>query len=178
MSRKATTEKGIDMKKVLVIAAVAALCAGMLSGCGASTSGSSSSSSSSSTSAEQSADVTMSYTTVDELKAELDSDDVVVVDVRKAADYEAGHIKGAVSADMDAAKAGDTDTGTANMKAALEEATSSETGDGKQLVLVCYSGKSYAQAGTNILDSMGADMTKVTTLEGGMEAWGSDDLEK
>lgn len=166
------------MKKILVIAAAAALCAGMLSGCGASTSGSSSSSSSSSSAAEQSADVAMSYKTVDELKADLGSSDVVVIDVRKVADYQAGHIKGAVSADMDAAKAGDSESGTANMKAALKEATGSEDGDGKELVLVCYSGKSYAQAGTNILDSMGVDMTTVKTLEGGMEAWGSDDLEK
>ena len=167
------------MKKVLVIAAAAALCAGMLSGCGASATGSSSSSNGgSSTQASQSADVQMAYKTVDELKADLGSDDVVVVDVRKADDYKAGHIKGAVSADMDAAKAGDTATGETNMKAALKEATGDETGAGKELVLVCYTGKSYAQAGTNILNSLGADMSKVKTLEGGMEAWGSENIEQ
>lgn len=167
------------MKKILVMAAAAALCAGMLSGCGASAgSNGSSSAGGSSTAAEKTADVTMSYKSVDELKADLGSDDVVVVDVRKADDYKAGHIKGAVSADMDAAKAGDSATGEANMKSALEEATGDEKGAGKELVLVCYSGKSYAQAGTNVLSALGADMSKVKTLEGGMEAWGSDDLEK
>lgn len=167
------------MKKVLVMAAAAALCAGMLSGCGASTTNSSSNSTnSSSTQAEQTADVQMAYKTVDELKADLGNDDTVIVDVRKADDYKAGHIKGAVSADMDAAKAGDTASGEANMKAALEEACGDETGAGKEIVLVCYTGKSYAQAGTNVLNTLGADMTKVKTLEGGMEAWGTDDIVK
>lgn len=162
------------MKKIVVLAAAAVLCMGMLAGCGSS----STSSSSSSTSAEQSADVAMSYMTPDELRGQLDSEDVVVVDVRKAADYATSHIKGAISADMDAAKNGDTDTATATMKAALEEATGSETGAGKTLVLVCYSGASYAQAGTNILSEMGADMDSVKTLEGGMKAWGDSDLEQ
>lgn len=167
------------MKKVLVMAAAAALCAGMLSGCGASTTSSSSNSTnSSSTQAEQTADVQMTYKTVDELKADLGSDGTVIVDVRKADDYKAGHIKGAVSADMDAAKAGDTASGEANMKAALKEACGDETGAGKEIVLVCYTGKSYAQAGTNVLNTLGADMTKVKTLEGGMEAWGTDDIVK
>lgn len=167
------------MKKVLVMAAAAALCAGMLSGCGASgDNNSSSSNGGSNTAAEQTNDVAMAYKTVDELKVDLGNEDVVVVDVRKADDFAAGHIKGAVSADMDAAKEGDAAAGEAAMKAALKEATGDEKGAGKELVLVCYSGKSYAQAGTNALNAIGADMTKVKTLEGGMQAWGSDDLEK
>lgn len=167
------------MKKVLVMAAAAALCAGMLSGCGASGDNSNSNSNGgSNTAAEQTNDVAMSYKTVDELKADLDNEDVVVVDVRKAEDFAAGHIKGAVSADMDAAKAGDAAAGEANMKAALKEATGDEKGAGKELVLVCYSGKSYAQAGTNVLNTIGADMDKVKTLEGGIQAWGDEDLEK
>lgn len=161
-------------KRLVVMAAAAVLCMGMLAGCGSS----SNTGSSAGSSAEQSADVAMSYMTVDELKGQLDSSDVVVVDVRKADDYAAGHIKGAVSADMDAAKGGDTEAGVTTMKATLKEATGSENGAGKTLVLVCYSGKSYAQAGTNALDTIGADMTKVKTLEGGMQAWGDADLEK
>ena len=34
-----------------------------------------------------------------------------------------------------------------------------------------YSGKSYAQAGTNVLSVIGANMDNVFTLEGGMKAW-------
>lgn len=161
-------------KRLIVMAAAAVLCMGMLAGCGSS----STSSSTSGSSAEQSADVAMSYMTCDELKAQLDSDAVVVVDVRKADDYAAGHIKGAISADMDAAKNGDADAGVTTMKAALKDATGSEDGAGKTLVLVCYSGKSYAQAGTNALSTIGANMDNVKTLEGGMQAWGDADLEK
>lgn len=39
------------------------------------------------------------------------------------------------------------------------------------LVLVCYSGKKYAQATTNTLSKLGYDMSKVYTLEGGFNGW-------
>lgn len=38
-------------------------------------------------------------------------------------------------------------------------------------MLICYSGKTYAQAGTNVLSVIGANMDNVLTLEGGMKAW-------
>ena len=41
----------------------------------------------------------------------------------------------------------------------------------QKLVLICYSGKTYAQAGTNVLSVIGANMDNVLTLEGGMKAW-------
>lgn len=66
------------------------------------------------------------------------------IDLRKADDYEAGHIKGAIAADMDACKGGDFQNGVDTMKAALKDATGSESG---------------------------ADMDDVFTLEGGMKAW-------
>ena len=88
----------------------------------------------------------------------------VILDVRKAADYETSHIPGAVSADMDAAVNGDTAAGEETMTAATE-------GLDDTLVLVCYSGKKYAQASTNALSAIGYDMDKVVTLEGGFTAW-------
>ena len=39
------------------------------------------------------------------------------------------------------------------------------------LILICYSGKRYAQATTNVLAALGYDMSKVYTLEGGFTAW-------
>ncbi len=86
------------------------------------------------------------------------------MDIRKAADYETAHITGAVSADMDAAVNGDTEAGKATMKAATE-------GLDDTLILVCYSGKKYAQAATNALSANGYDMSKVFTLEGGFNNW-------
>lgn len=163
--------------KFVAIAACLALSAGLIAGC-SSNSGSGSSSSSNQQSEQQAdkaptGDVEMSYISVDDVKAAVDAKDenVVLVDVRKAADYEAGHIPGSINADMDAAKGGDTESGIENMKAALKEATGDETGAGEELVLICYSGKSYAQAGTNALSAIGAEMDNVKTLEGGMKAW-------
>ena len=112
----------------------------------------------------ESQNVEMQYMTVEELNDVLGTDGYVILDVRKAADYETSHIPGAVSADMDAAVNGDTAAGEEAMTAAT-------AGLDDTLVLVCYSGKKYAQASTNALSAIGYDMDKVVTLEGGFTAW-------
>ena len=111
------------------------------------------------------ADVEMQYITVEDASANLESDDYTFIDVRKAEDYAASHIPGAISADMDAAKNGDFDAGVATMQEVLN------SGVDNNLVLICYSGKTYAQATTNVLSALGYDMSKVYTLEGGFTAW-------
>lgn len=116
--------------------------------------------------------IDMQYITADELEAALGTDEYLIVDTRAVADYEAGHIEGSISADMEAAAVdGDYDTGVDNMVAALQDATGSDTGEGETLVIVCYSGRSYAQAATDILNALGADMDNVYTLEGGINGW-------
>ena len=107
----------------------------------------------------------MQYITVEDASANLESDDYTFIDVRKAEDYAASHIPGAISADMDAAKNGDFDAGVATMQEVLN------SGVDNNLVLICYSGKTYAQATTNVLSALGYDMSKVYTLEGGFTAW-------
>ena len=109
-------------------------------------------------------DVAMQYMTADETLAILGQDGYTVIDLRKAEDYDASHIPGSVLLSMDPAVNGDTDDGIATMKAGVE-------GVDDTLVLVCYSGKKYAQMGTNILSALGYDMTKVYTLEGGFNNW-------
>ena len=113
---------------------------------------------------EATADVEMKYMTADETEAVLGNTDYVIVDVRKAADYAEGHIPGSVSVDMDAAVNGDTAAGEAAMKAAFD-------GKDSTLILVCYSGKKYAQASTNALSAIGYDMSKVFTLQDGFNNW-------
>lgn len=119
-------------------------------------------------------EVEMKQEAVDVAKDEVGKSDVVFLDVRKADDYAAGHIIGAVNADMDKAKDGDNESGIANMKEAIEKNNLKD----QKLVLVCYSGKRYAQAATNILNALGYDMSKVVTLEGGMKAWEAAGLPK
>ena len=109
-------------------------------------------------------DVAMQYITVDEAAELLNDDAYVFFDVRKAADYETAHIPGALGHDMDAAKEGDFDAGVATMQVATRDLD-------KNIILVCYSGKRYAQATTNVLSALGYDMSKVYTLEGGFTAW-------
>ena len=109
-------------------------------------------------------DVAMQYITADEAKALVGNDEYVFFDVRKAADSSANSIPGAQAWDMDAAKEGDAEAGKATMKKATE-------GLDKKLILVCYSGKRYAQATTNALAAIGYDMSKVYTLEGGFNNW-------
>ena len=110
------------------------------------------------------ADVAMQYIKHDEAKELLNSDEYVFFDIRKAADSSANSIPGAEAWDMDAAKEGDAEAG----KATMTEATK---GLDKKIILVCYSGKRYAQAATNALSAIGYDMSKVYTLEGGFTNW-------
>lgn len=117
--------------------------------------------------------VEMNYLSAAEVKALVEKDDgsFIVIDARKASDYQAGHIAGSVNADMDLAKDGNTESGIANVSAALEQATGSKTGNGKTIIIACYSGNRHARAATTALAALGADLSNVYTLEGGMRAW-------
>lgn len=109
-------------------------------------------------------DIAMQYITVDDARAVLEDDSYIFFDVRKAADHQTSHIPGAEGYDMDAAKEGDFAAGVATMNAAIKDLD-------KNIIIICYSGKRYAQATTNVLYALGYDMTKVFTLEGGYTAW-------
>ncbi|MCI6347717.1 MAG: hypothetical protein MR880_05370 [Negativibacillus massiliensis] len=109
-------------------------------------------------------DVEMQYMSVEDASKHLGEEGYTFLDVRKAEDYTASHIPGAVGADMDAAKSGDFNAGVSTMQVATRDLDDT-------LVVICYTGKSYAQATTNVLSALGYDMSKVYTLEGGFEAW-------
>ena len=172
-----------NAKKIAAIGITAALAGGVLAGCSTGTDSGTTAKDTAAT--EQTAeggsdevetiqleDVQMRYISPEDTEANLDNEDYLIIDLRKAADYESAHIPGSINADLSCVVEGnDTATGVAVLTSAVMEATGSETGEGKTLVLVCYSGNKYAQAGTNILDYLGADMSNVYTLEGGMKAW-------
>ena len=126
-------------------------------------------------SAEAPAETGTQYITKEDLKAALDAGDAgyILLDVRKAADYAASHIQGAYSADVDATISNsDDETSLANLKAAVSAATGAETGNGdEKFVLICYSGKKYAEAATNLLQQMGVAAGSLYTLEGGQNGW-------
>ena len=111
----------------------------------------------------------MNYITAADLKAAIDANDdtKVIIDLRKDEDAQKSHIAGSIFANMDPAVSKlDYATAMSTMNEAISAA-----GKDKDLVLVCYSGKKYAQAATDILNALGFDMTKVYTLEGGFTGW-------
>jgi len=146
------------MKKILALMLALLMVIGVVAGC------STPAADAPADTTEPAGDVAMQYMTADEAAAVLGTDGYLFLDVRKAADYETSHISGSVSADMDAAKNGDAEAGKATMTAATE-------GVDDTIILVCYSGKAYAQASTNALSAIGYDMSKVYTLEGGFNNW-------
>lgn len=123
---------------------------------------------------EEAAKNSMEYVSIEQLKKSVDgSKEYVMLDVRKSEDYKKSHIKGAFEADVDAAtKGGDDKAGTASLEDGLLEATGSKTGKSDdKYVLICYSGKAYAQKATDLLIEMGVSKDKIFTLKGGMKAW-------
>lgn len=185
----------MSMKKIVAAVCMFALAGGLLTGCSDNSSTTTTTESTESTATTEStestestaaatattadgttvtapeADVEMQYITPADVEANLENDSYLVVDLRKAEDYATAHIPGAISADMDACVNGDFANGVETLSAALKEATGAENGGDKTLVLVCYSGKKYAQAGTNVVSALGGNMENVYTLEGGMKAW-------
>ena len=108
--------------------------------------------------------IPMQYMSAADALTHIGEEGFTFLDVRKAEDYLTGHIPGAVGADMDAAKEGDFQAGVATMQETTKDLSDT-------LILVCYSGKRYAQATTDVLSALGYDMSKVYTLEGGFKAW-------
>lgn len=93
----------------------------------------------------------------------------------KVADYEKGHIAGAVSADVDGIFSGNKDAAAANVKAAVDK-----YGKDKKYIVICYTGNKYAKAATGLLKNNGVENANIETLggddsmrsaAGGMKAW-------
>ena len=150
------------MKKILALALSAAMVIGSLTACN---SGSNSSTTTTTTTVTAPAeDVAMQYMTPADAATHVGEEGYVFFDVRKAADHTTAHIPGALGYDMDAAKNGDFEAGVKVMETAIQNVDDT-------IIVICYSGKSYAQATTNVLSALGYDMSKVYTLEGGFTAW-------
>ncbi len=123
----------------------------------------------------QQEEASFQYMTADELKTIVteENSDYVVFDVRKKADYDTEHIKGSVSADVDSIV---SNQDNAPAKANIEKALAETDVEGKKFVLLCYSGKRYAEAATGLLKEAGIDAANIYTLEGGYKGWTFSDL--
>lgn len=120
-------------------------------------------------------EITYQYMQADELKTIVteSKSEYIVLDVRKKADYDAEHIKGSISADVDSIVSNsDNAPAKENMTKVLSELDVKD----KKFVLLCYSGKRYAQAATQLLLDAGIDAANIYTLEGGYKGWTFTDL--
>lgn len=107
------------------------------------------------------------YLDKDAVKAKMTDNSYVFLDARKAADYEAGHIAGAVSADVDGLKNGtDKDAAAKNVNAIV-----TKYGKDKKYIVICYTGNSYAKAATGLLMNEDIANANIQTLQGGMTEW-------
>ena len=113
------------------------------------------------------------------VNSKLKDSNVVLLDVRKVADYAKGHIAGSVSAscDSDVSTQAAAEDGKAadNIKAAVEK-----YGKDKEYILICYTGNRYANAAVKLLMGEGVAYENIKILgseynkrstKGGMEAW-------
>lgn len=118
------------------------------------------------------------YTNADTTFSKMKDSSYVILDARKAADYEKGHIAGAVSADVgyyiDNAYSS-KDAAAANVKSVVDK-----YGKDKKYIVICYSGNRYAKVATGLLMNNGIKNTDIQTLDGddsqqsktgGMQAW-------
>lgn len=118
------------------------------------------------------------YTNADTTFSKLKDSSYVILDARKAADYDNGHIAGAVSADVGYYidnKYSSKDAAAANVKAVVDK-----YGKDKKYIVICYSGNRYAKVATGLLMNNGIKNANIETLggddsqqsaTGGMKAW-------
>ena len=116
------------------------------------------------------------YTNADTTFSKMKDSSYVILDARKAADYDNGHIAGAVSADVDGIVSGNNkDAAAANVKAVVDK-----YGKDKKYIVICYSGNRYAKVATGLLMNNGIKNANIQTLggddsqqsaAGGMKAW-------
>ena len=118
------------------------------------------------------------YTNADTTFSKMKDSSYVILDARKAADYDNGHIAGAVSADVGYYidnKYSSKDAAAANVKAVVDK-----YGKDKKYIVICYSGNRYAKVATGLLMNTGIKNADIQTLggddsqqsaAGGMKAW-------
>lgn len=118
------------------------------------------------------------YTNADTTFSKMKDSSYVILDARKAADYDNGHIAGAVSADVGYYidnKYSSKDEAAANVKAVVDK-----YGKDKKYIVICYSGNRYAKVATGLLMNNGIKNANIETLggddskqsaTGGMKAW-------
>ena len=163
------------MKKTRIIALLAALTltvgsTALVTGCGkkedtASSKSAASTTSTASTKSAASTASTASTTEYQYISAEdvLKVTDAHILDVREEENYKKGAVEGSEWQPIFPLE----DT---SLEAAMKEYATSKLNDGKNIYIVCNSGKRGAEKTTKILIEAGIDKSKIFTVEGGAKA--------
>jgi len=163
------------MKKTKIIALVAALTltvgsTALVTGCGkkedtAASKSAASTASTASTKSTASTASTASTTEYQYISAEdvLKVTDAHILDVREEENYKKGAVEGSEWQPIFPLE----DT---SLEAAMKEYATSKLNDGKNIYIVCNSGKRGAEKTTKILIEAGIDKSKIFTVEGGAKA--------
>lgn len=125
-----------------------------------------------------SAFVKQQYVSSKDTIAAIGNDDVVIMDVRAAEGYAAGHIKGAVSYPVfnkDGVSNGYDDLAKEFLAQAGQNAASLA---GKKIYVICNSGARGAQIATKLLMQAGLSNANIYTVEGGYKGTETDTLIK
>ena len=115
------------------------------------------------------------YVSAAEARAKAGEGDVILVDTRLAADYAAGHLKGAVSVPSRTSK---DDSAKVETEALKVFANTALKGNNKKVYIICYSGNRFAQVATDVFAEVLGSDDRLYTVEGGMVAIGTNDLKK
>lgn len=160
------------MKKTRIIALLVALTltvgsTALVTGCGKKedTASSKSTASTTSTASTASTKSTASTTEYQYISAEdvLKVTDAHILDVREEENYKKGAVEGSEWQPIFPLE----DT---SLEAAMKEYATSKLNDGKNIYIVCNSGKRGAEKTTKILIEAGIDKSKIFTVEGGAKA--------
>ena len=160
------------MKKTRIIALAAALTltmgtTGLITGCGkkedtAASKSATSATSTKSTAAASTASQAMDYQYIS-AEDVLKVTDAHILDVREEENYKKGAVEG--SEWQPIFPLDDT-----SLESAMKEYATSKLNDGKNIYIVCNSGKRGAEKTTGILIEAGIDKSKIFTVEGGAKA--------
>ena len=152
------------MKKTRIIALVAALtltvgATGLVTGCGKKDEPATGKAAASTASTASQA-IDYQYISAEDV---LKVTDAHILDVREEDKYKAGTIEGAEWQPIFPLE----DT---SLEAAMKEYAASKLNDGKNIYIVCNSGRRGAEKTTKILIEAGIDKSKIFTVEGGAKA--------
>ena len=160
------------MKKTRIIALAAALTltmgtTGLITGCGkkedtAASKSATSATSTKSTTAASTASQAMDYQYIS-AEDVLKVTDAHILDVREEDKYKSGAVEGSEWQPIFPLE-------DDSLAAAMKEYATSKLNDGKNIYIVCNSGKRGAEKTTQILVENGIDKSKVFTVEGGAKA--------